>query len=305
MLTRRSILAFAAAGMTPALLRTAAAARPVLASAGALAFDGAALLLAAHDLWRSDDGGQTWAAVGSPGPLTVLSAHPSRPGVIYGAHEAEGVSRSLDGGRTWTTAASGLPREPVDALAIAAHAPDILYAAVRSDGLWRSRDAGDSWEFVMDRPYAGGSEHDVLSLVSVNNATGMGGIWLYAGTTTGLTRVPDCFCRWQDVIPGDAMDALVAGTVPVSPQSLPPGEPVRSLAVAPFAPEVIYAGSPSGVWKSIDAGVNWVRVAEGEVHQIALDPTRPGHVAAIGGGGIRISRDSGSTWNLLTIVEGE
>jgi hypothetical protein len=33
----------------------------------------------------------------------------------------------------------------------------------------------------------------VKVLASVNIPTGMGGIWLYAGTAEGLVRNPDCF----------------------------------------------------------------------------------------------------------------
>ena len=59
----------------------------------------------------------------------------------------------------------------------------------------------------MDRPYEDGAERDLLTLASVNAETGMGGIWIYAGTERGLTRLPDCLCRWQEVQPGDAMAA--------------------------------------------------------------------------------------------------
>ncbi|MDP2739607.1 MAG: hypothetical protein Q8O82_13135 [Pseudorhodobacter sp.] len=83
------------------------------------------------------------------------------------------------------------------------------------DGLWRSADAGATWAFAMDRPWIAEAEREVLALASVNLASGMGGIWIYAGTGRGLTRVPDCFCRWQDVVAGDAMDALVADNAPV------------------------------------------------------------------------------------------
>ncbi|MDV4146746.1 hypothetical protein [Shimia sp. FJ5] len=58
----------------------------------------------------------------------------------------------------------------------------------------------------MDRPWLDDAERDPLALASVELETGMGGIWIYAGTEVGLARVPDCFCRWQDVQPGNAMD---------------------------------------------------------------------------------------------------
>src|SRR3990172_2753035 len=83
-----------------------------------------------------------------------------------------------------------------------------------------------------------------------NLASGMGGIWLYAGTETGLTRVPDCFCRWQDVVAGDAMDALVSGTAPAPVVPLPAGEAIHALVSVPDAPERLFAALESGIWAS-------------------------------------------------------
>ena len=48
--------------------------------------------------------------------------------------------------------------------------------------------ASAKWTRVDDGP--GG---EVKVLASVNIPTGMGGIWLYAGTAEGLQRNPDCF----------------------------------------------------------------------------------------------------------------
>lgn len=68
--------------------------------------------------------------------------------------------------------------------------PDRLHAAVRGnrDGIYRSSDGGGKWIRVDDGP--GG---EVKVLTSVNIPTGMGGIYLYAGTAGGLQRNPDCF----------------------------------------------------------------------------------------------------------------
>src|SRR5690606_11532157 len=158
----------------------------------------------------------------------------------------------------------------VAALAVAAAAPDTIYAAVAGDGLWRSEDAGTSWSFVMDRPWIAEAEREVLALASVNLASGMGGIWIYAGIDIGLTRVPDCFCRWQDVVAGDAMDALVAGDAPPPQAPLPAGEPVLALASAHSAPERLRAALPSGLWASADGGVTWSRQSDLRATALAI-----------------------------------
>lgn len=274
------------------------AATPGTTDQPAIAFDDAGLILAADRLYRSEDGGATWSALAESGPgaIVALATHPDRPGRVHAAIASGGLVRSDDGGRSWTPQGGGLPAAPATAMTVAAAAPDTLYLAIAGDGLWQSEDAGATWTFAMDRPYLADAEREVLALVSVNNASGMGGIWLYAGTDPGLTRVPDCFCRWQDVQPGDAMEALASGKTLPSTAPLPAGEPVRALALAPRTPETLYAGLASGIWKSADAGVNWLRAAEADVLALAVNPANPDHIAAATRGGIILSRDGGATW---------
>lgn len=279
---------------TPAIARsTAQLAFPQGAST--LAFDGSTILAAsAEGLFQQV--GAKWDHLATPGNLTALATHPDRPGTIFAGWRDGTLRRSLDEGRTWVSVTKGLPDAPILSLTLGAQTPGTLYASIKGDGIWRSEDDGETWEFVMDRPYLNGAEHDVLSLVSVANETGMGGIWLYAGTPAGLARVPDCFCRWQDVVAGDAMDALVAGEAPVAAAKLPTGEPIEMLALAPHTPERIYAALPSGLWLSTDAGVNWAQVTPDPVTALAVDPTDPLHVVTIDPSRLRVSRDGGTTW---------
>ena len=302
-LSRRAFVGAAMAGAgilgLPSSLRAGTAAKE--APVHALAFEGDALLAARRRLSRSDDGGASWQLVAVPdgGDVLALATHPDRRGRVVAGLETGGIAVSDDGGRNWKTRSSGLPDQAVIAIALAAALPDTIYAAIRGDGLWRSEDAGRSWAFVMDRPWLAKAEHDPMALASVNLATGMGGIWIYAGTEAGLTRVPDCFCRWQDVQPGDAMDALATGAKPASEAPLPQGETIHALVSAPFAPETLYAGLPSGLWASQDAGVVWSPVKKGDATAIAVHPTDPEHIVAVVDGDLMQNRDAGTTWAAL------
>lgn len=164
----------------------------------ALALDatGHVLWLGAHTgLFRSEDGGRSWQKAPlrvseEPLDLMAIASHPGDAQTLYvGTHEA-GVLKSTDGGRTWQPANAGLGGLDVHGLAIDPATPEKLHAAVRDhgEGLYRTTDGGAKWTRVDDGP--GG---EVKVLASVNIPTGMGGIWLYAGTGTGLQRIPDCF----------------------------------------------------------------------------------------------------------------
>jgi photosystem II stability/assembly factor-like uncharacterized protein len=158
--------------------------------------DGRTLFLGAHTgLFRSEDGGRSW----QPAPLPVkpshvdvmaVTPHPEDAGTVYVATHEGGVLKTTDGGRTWREANSGLGGVDIHGLAIDPREPQKLHAMVREkgEGLYRTTDGGAKWVRVDDGP---GGEVKVLS--SVNISTGMGGIFLYAGTGQGLARNPDCF----------------------------------------------------------------------------------------------------------------
>jgi len=299
--SRRGVLAIfgsvAAAGLLPTQRARAGG-----TSTSALAFDGDALVIAGEQVCRFDPSGDAILLPAPRSPIRALACHSDRPGRLFAALEGGGLDLSDDGGRTWAAASGGLPLAQVTALAIAAEAPDTIYAALAGDGLWRSEDAGTSWSFVMDRPWLAEAEREVLTLASVNLASGMGGIWIYAGTNRGVTRVPDCFCRWQDVVAGDAMDALVAGTPPAPDAPLPEGEPVSALVSAYSAPERLYAALPSGLWASVDGGVAWENRSSLHVQALAVDPADPDHIAATSATKLQHSRDGGTTWVTLAAI---
>ena len=192
------IVAAYAHGAAAARAGETQSARPAFEHVHALAFDagGRSVWLGAHTgLYRSDDGGRRWSKVAVPAQghdpdVMAVIGHPNAASVVYvGTHEA-GVLKTTDGGETWVAVNTGLRGLDVHGLAIDPNTPDKLHARVREmgAGLYRTTDGGQKWVHVDDGP-AG----ETKVLVSVNIPTGMGGIFLYAGTGDGLQRNPDCF----------------------------------------------------------------------------------------------------------------
>ena len=162
----------------------------------AVAADGQTLWLGAHTgLFRSADAGRSWRPI----TLSASQAHvdvmtlvvdPRDGRTLYvGTHEA-GVFKTQDAGGTWAQMNNGIGGLDVHGLALDPKEPAKLHAVVRGkgEGVYRTKDAGAKWVRVDDGP-AG----EVKVLASVNISTGMGGIFLYAGTAEGLLRSPDCF----------------------------------------------------------------------------------------------------------------
>ncbi|MFQ5657762.1 MAG: WD40/YVTN/BNR-like repeat-containing protein [Candidatus Methylomirabilales bacterium] len=151
------------------------------------------LFLGTHNgLLTSKDEGQTWVTVPLPKApkgidVMTLVADPSNPQVLYAGTHERGVLRSRDGGKTWEDVNTGLGGRDVHAMTINPNLPKVLHAWVVDKGLYRTTDGGETWARVDDGP----ENPEVKTLASVNISTGMGGIYLFAGTATGLYRNPD------------------------------------------------------------------------------------------------------------------
>ncbi len=120
-------------------------------------------------LYKTTDGGATWAKVLDVGPDTGVSDivfDPRDPDVIYASSyqrrrhvwtlinggPESAIHKTTDGGKTWRKLTAGLPKGDVGriGLAVAPSSPDVVYAIVEASGdetgFYRSRDAGGNWE---------------------------------------------------------------------------------------------------------------------------------------------------------------
>ena len=121
-------------------------------------------------IYRSTDGGKTWALVlkgeNATSGASSLAMDPTNPRMLYAAfwdHQrlpwtvrsggpGSGIWKSTDGGDTWTRLTEGLPKLMGKIGVDVSANPDRLYAIVEAEkgGLYRSDDAGKTWRLMSE-----------------------------------------------------------------------------------------------------------------------------------------------------------
>jgi len=264
---------------------------------------------------KSPDGGHTWLEGGhfsggigpgnqfqSSGQLSVYGPDPS---FMYASRmeictntsfcqEGELVQkpyRSTDGGGHWEEMVAGAPdlvrmtvsqQDPLDVVrfssGVVPKSPD---GGAPSSYLERSRDGGATWSRI---PLPGGS-----SLCLFERSQSDPDLMLLT-TSTGLHRTVDGGRNWTPLkIP------FVSTTGACYLQGL------RSLAIDPADPEVIWAGSSQrGLFESTDGGSSWSARNNGLVYfgseSVAISPFDPSQAFVNTSQGGFVSRNGGLRW---------
>ena len=125
--------------------------------------------LAGNGVYKSTDGGKTWANMGLADTQHIarIAIHPGNPNIVYVAamghlfsdNEQRGIFRTRDGGRTWDKALFVGPHVGAIDLVMDPQHPDVLYAATYDktrlpwqlvpdgpgSGIYKTSDGGDHW----------------------------------------------------------------------------------------------------------------------------------------------------------------
>src|SRR6185436_6484029 len=239
----------------------------------------------ADGLYRSDDGGDSWARAALDHLIVVgVAADPRAADTVF-AVTLDGGSRvwkSTDHGTTWTSAAIFVPSRE-SRFVFDSVRPEILYLFFyEADLTWllRSSDGGASRSEM--------SAYGFRDLAVAPDGT------LLAATDYGLERSSDGGATWEP---------------PFEPGYVPPGGPPRDALtriLVSSAPGELFAAGAAGIWRSGDNGAGWTAINQGLLaqgaYQVAVSPTGPPDVFALAGIILAGSADQGATWTRLHSV---
>jgi photosystem II stability/assembly factor-like uncharacterized protein len=253
------------------------------------------------EIWRSEDGGGSWArmAVGQTAVL-ALAIDPTDPRRVYAGFELEGVITSGNRGASWRPARGGLRAFTAFDVAVDPHHEGSLWIAVPTThrffrgvvypGLFHTVDGGRNW-VASGRGFDPRSSAIQVVLDPVRPER------LYAITLRLLHRSTDGGASWQVVEP-----LLDTG--------------VNLFVVDPSSPDTLYASGlrlvdnkvTASVLKSVDGGETWADLSGGfetgtasglggrPCTGLTIHPDRPATLFASCSAGFFRSRTAGRRW---------
>ncbi|HXG66259.1 MAG TPA: YCF48-related protein [Blastocatellia bacterium] len=244
-----------------------------------------------HLPWKTVDGGQTWKPIGykavgmlDDSDIMGICVAPENPNLVY-VNACSGIYRSTSAGEKWFKI-PGIPFSARRTYALLAHPtnPDMLFAGT-SEGLWRSKDGGKRWKLLTSKTvvirsiviHPAKPDRVIIATddfgVRVSNNLGDDFNDANAGFIHRhiLAIQPDISERGR--ILASVFHDGSSGSVFVSTDGGGSWQPssrglgtrdVYAFHQLPGSPNVIYAATNTGVYRSDDRGASWSFVGKEE-----------------------------------------
>jgi photosystem II stability/assembly factor-like uncharacterized protein len=235
-------------------------------------------------LVRSDDGGEKWSGLtgeglGGPPESALLSVAADNPDVVFATPKGPasltgsegGLSRSTDGGNTWSEVLERATLVVADP-----KTPSTLFAAA-SSRVFKSTDIGATWTVVSPRQWV---DEVVDIAVDPHNPSNVYAVQCSDAGAYSVSRSVDGGATWQKV--------RLEG----------PAKYIRQLLFDPRSPDTLYVLTfqvvesvvAAGVYRSTDGGATWENIigklpATGYV-SIVIDPASTKGLYATTTGGL-------------------
>jgi photosystem II stability/assembly factor-like uncharacterized protein len=229
----------------------------------------------------------------------------TREGVILSG-TTDGVFRSADGGQSWIETSQGLEVRHVRWMAYHPAVSDLEFAGTEPAGIFVSHDGAETWTSRREVAALRDEHHWFLPYspeAGCVRGFAFHGDRVYASVEVGgVLRSDDAGENWR----------LARGSTGEPVFEIPPvplvHADVHSVAAHPISPDLVFAVTAEGLYRSDDGGDTWTVSHAGSYCRAAwIDPADPSHVVlspansvARKNGRIEETRDGGRSWRLAS-----
>ncbi len=259
-------------------------------------------------VYKSMDGGKTWAYVGLKNThvISQIVVSPDNPDVVFvaalghvfGNNTERGIYRSTDGGKTWKKVLYVNDKTGASSIAMDPHNPRILFAGMwqayrkpwllssggPGSGLYKSTDGGNTWKNISKHP---GLPKGILGKISVS-VSGANSNRIYAfieAKNGGVFRSDDGGKTWSRRFHKSELTqrAWYFGRLFADPKN----------------ENVVYAPQVSGLYRSDDGGNHFkpIRTPHGDNHVLWINSENPEIMIGGNDGGASVTYNGGKSWS--------
>ena len=279
---------------------------PTIIYVGAGSADPRGNTSAGRGVYKSMDGGKTWAFSGlrEAGQIGKIRVHPKDPNLVYvaalghifGSNKERGIFRSEDGGQNWEhvlylsdetggvslTMNPSNPREIYAGMWRAERKPWSMVSGSEESGVYKTMDGGDTWKKL-----EGGLPEGMVGKVGVTiSPANPDRAWVIieAEPAGGVYRTDDAGKSWKRTNQDNKLRqrAWYYTHVVADPQNA----------------NTVYALN-TRLYRSIDAGKTFevIQVPHGDVHDLWINPENPEIMVVGDDGGAQVTLNNGKSWS--------
>jgi photosystem II stability/assembly factor-like uncharacterized protein len=232
--------------------------------------------------------------------FTCIAAH--GPTLLAGT--GDGIFRSEDGGQTWEESSSGITQRHIRWLDSHPDIRGLVWAGTEPAAIYLSMDGGSTWQERIEvarlrdqyhwfLPYS--PEAGCARGVSFNGNRGYTAI-----EVGGVLRSDDTGATW-------ALAYGSSGNPNLQGEQAPLIHPdVHSIHVHPSSPDLVFAPTGGGFFRSVDGGSTWEYLYDCYCRAVWVEPGDPDHIIlgpadnVNAFGRIEVTYNGGKTWMLAS-----